>query len=131
MAGISNHGNSYLITGGTDCHVRYWDFLSPSRCFTVSGPDPGTPRPSYESPRVARGGTGGGEVTDSRFFVCRDAEPAPPEATPSGDLPLAEQRGAVAPPTAHRDAILDLKSIDLPIKMMLSCSRDGVVKCWR
>ena len=29
------------------------------------------------------------------------------------------------------DAVLDLKTIDLPIKMMLSSSRDGVVKCWR
>jgi len=130
MGRISNHGNSYLITAGTDCHVRYWDFLSPSRCFTVSGPDPGMPRPMYESPRVARAGAAS-QAADSRLFVCRDNAAPPPEAASPTDVPLLDQRGPVAPPTAHRDAILDLKSIDLPIKMMLSSSRDGVVKCWR
>eukprot|EP00953_Heterococcus_sp_UTEX-ZZ885_P035083 18133-Heterococcus_DN1.PRE.1 len=34
---ISQQGNSYLITGGTDRHIRYWDFQVPSRCYTVSG----------------------------------------------------------------------------------------------
>ena len=48
----------------------------------------------------------------------------------------AEARAAApAPPPpsslAHRDAVLDLKSVDLPAKLMLSASRDGVVKCWR
>ena len=48
----------------------------------------------------------------------------------------AEARAAAPaqpPPSslAHRDAVLDLKSVDLPAKLMLSASRDGVVKCWR
>lgn len=127
MGRISNHGNSYLLTGGTDCHIRYWDFLSPSRCFTVSGPPPGAPRPTYENPRVAVGGVSC--AADGRFFVCRDMDiPDPP---PPADIPLIQQRGPVSPPTAHIDAILDLKSIDYPMKFMLSSSRDGVIKCWR
>jgi hypothetical protein len=84
----------------------------------------------YESPRVARAGAAS-QAADSRLFVCRDNAAPPPEAASPTDVPLLDQRGPVAPPTAHRDAILDLKSIDLPIKMMLSSSRDGVVKCWR
>ena len=127
MGRISNHGNSYLITGGTDTHIRYWDFLSPSRCFTVSGPHPGMPRPTYEAPRMGSGAT----ATDTRFFVCRDHDAPIPEAQDPEDTPHLMQRGPVPPPSAHADAVLDLKSIDLPIKLMLSSSRDGVVKCWR
>ena len=126
MGRISAHGNSYLLTGGTDCHIRYWDFLSPSRCFTVSGPPPGAPRPTYESPRVAPGAN---SAADGRFFVCRDfAIPDPPAP---GDVPIIAQRGPIPPPTAHRDAVLDLKSIDFPLRLMLSSSRDGVIKVWR
>jgi len=124
MGRISAHGNSYLLTGGTDCHVRYWDFLSPSRCFTVSGPQPGAPRPTYESPCVSSN-----NAADARLVVCRDADPPDPPA-PS-DLPLLNLKGPLAPPTAHRDAILDLKAIDYPLRIMLSCSRDGVIKAWR
>lgn len=116
MGRISTHGNSYLLTGGSDCHIRYWDFLSPGRCFTVSGPPPGAPRPTYENPRVAV--AGGSGAADGRFFVCRDMDiPDPPSPA---DIPLIQQRGPVSPPTAHIDAILDLKSIDFPMKFMLS-----------
>ncbi|CAM9693827.1 unnamed protein product [Heterosigma akashiwo] len=34
-------------------------------------------------------------------------------------------------PNRHNDAILDLKSVDLPTKMIISCSRDGIVKLWK
>lgn len=30
-----------------------------------------------------------------------------------------------------QDAILDLKNIDLPMKLMLSASREGEIKLWR
>lgn len=122
MGRISNHGNSYLITGGTDTHIRYWDFTSPRSCYTVSGPHPGMPRPTYDAPAAGNG---------SAFFVCTDHRAPPPDALDPADAPHLMQRGPVAPPSAHKDAVLDLKSIDLPLKLMLSSSRDGVVKCWR
>ena len=122
MGRISNHGNSYLITGGTDTHIRYWDFTSPRSCYTVSGPHPGMPRPTYDAPAAGDG---------SAFFVCTDHRAPPPDALDPADAPHLMQRGPVAPPSAHKDAVLDLKSIDLPLKLMLSSSRDGVVKCWR
>ena len=122
MGRISNHGNSYLITGGTDTHIRYWDFTSPRSCYTVSGPHPGMPRPTYDAPAAGDG---------SAFFVCTDHRAPPTDALDPADAPHLMQRGPVAPPSAHKDAVLDLKSIDLPLKLMLSSSRDGVVKCWR
>lgn len=30
-----------------------------------------------------------------------------------------------------QDAVLDLKGVELPVKMMLSGGRDGIVKLWR
>lgn len=41
MGRISANGNSYVITGGTDKHIRFWDFSTPSKCFTISGLRPG------------------------------------------------------------------------------------------
>lgn len=38
-------------------------------------------------------------------------------------LPLREQRGPLPPPTQHTDAVLDLKMVDVPMRLMLSCSR--------
>lgn len=33
--------------GSSDGHIRYWDFVAPQRCFTVSGLAPGQPSPQY------------------------------------------------------------------------------------
>jgi hypothetical protein len=30
-----------------------------------------------------------------------------------------------------QDAVLDLKGVELPVKMMLSSGRDGIIKLWR
>lgn len=34
-------------TGSSDGHIRYWNFVAPQRCFTVSGLAPGQPSPQY------------------------------------------------------------------------------------
>jgi hypothetical protein len=52
--------------------------------------------------------------------VCYDADVPSLENVVSSHLPTREQRGLVSPSNAHNDAILDLKGIDLPTKMMLS-----------
>ena len=114
MGRVSQRGASYLVTGGDDAHVRYWDLATPANSYTVSGPAAGAPRPTYAAPPA-----------DATLVVCRDFAAPPAEARAAAPAP--------PPPSslAHRDAILDLKSVDLPAKLMLSASRDGVVKCWR
>jgi WD40 repeat protein len=56
MGRISNSNSSavsYLITGGTDKQIRYWDFSSPGKCFTMSGLAPAQPKPLYEAAPTA------------------------------------------------------------------------------
>ncbi|RYG67607.1 WD40 repeat domain-containing protein, partial [archaeon] len=34
---ISQTNSSYLITAGSDKHIRFWDFRAPENCYTVAG----------------------------------------------------------------------------------------------
>ena len=101
--------------------------MTPTKCFTVSGLAQGQPRPAYDSVRSINGEV----LAENSIFVCYDAEVPSPENVVPSHLPVREQRGLVLPSNCHTDAILDLKSVDLPSKMMLSCDRAGIVKMWR
>ena len=46
-------------------------------------------------------------------------------------MPLREGRGPLPVVSTFKDTILDLKSIDLPARMILSCGRDGDIRLWR
>jgi phosphoinositide-3-kinase regulatory subunit 4 len=87
---ISQSNMSYLVTAGTDRSIRFWDFSSPTRCFTVSGLEPAQPKAIFDAPKLADGSSG-------KLFVCYVA------ATPSADkilqmhLPVREGRGIVLP----------------------------------
>jgi hypothetical protein len=45
--------------------------------------------------------------------------------------PVKEGRGPCQADTGSKGAILDLKIIDYPKKMLISCGRDGDIKLWR
>ena len=89
MGRISHSATSYLITAGTDHHIRYWDFNTPSRCFTVSGLNAAQPKPVYESPQAAH--------MKGKLFMCYDSMVPTPEATLQAQLPTREYRGVTAP----------------------------------
>lgn len=117
---MSSSGPAHLITAGTDRQIRFWDFNIANRSFTVSGLDPGQPRSSYESPTEL-----------NRLVICRDASIPSADVLVQSQKPLLDGHGPVPPVQSFRDAILDLKCIDLPMKMMVSCGRDGDVKLWK
>ena len=89
MGRISHSATSYVITAGTDHHIRYWDFNTPSRCFTVSGLHAAQPKPVYESPSSAH--------MKGKLFVCYDSKVPTPEATLQAQIPLREYRGVTSP----------------------------------
>lgn len=122
MGRIGRRGQSYIITGGSDCFIRYWDFMSVSRCYTVSGISYNQPKPSFESVDVGPSG---------KLFLCRQVPISKATENESSKQPRQRHRGTSRPDGSHRDAVLDLKNVDFPVKGLLSCSRDGVIKMWR
>lgn len=86
---ISEKGASYLITAGTDRVIRYWDFSSPTKCFTVSGLLPCQPRPAYETPMT--------EGLLGKLFLSFDAATPSADVVSQSDLPRREGRGPLPP----------------------------------
>ncbi|KAJ1426931.1 hypothetical protein B484DRAFT_450462 [Ochromonadaceae sp. CCMP2298] len=123
---ISTSNTSYLVTAGTDRSIRFWDFSAPSRCFTLSGLEAAQPKAIFDAPKINAEGGGTGKL-----FVCYVA------ATPSADkilqshLPIREGRGVVLPSVNTKDAVLDLKTLELPLRLVVSGGRDGEIKLWK
>ncbi len=53
---ISQSNLSYLVTAGTDRSIRFWDFVSPSKCYTISGLEAAQPKAIFDMPKLAAGG---------------------------------------------------------------------------
>ena len=119
---VGSSGQPFLLTGGSDCCIRYWNLSSASKCYTVSGLSNCQPRPSCESINVG---------PTSRLFLCRQMPVATAGEMEGSKVPRKLERGQIRPENCHSDAILDLKLIDHPMKAVLSASRDGCVKIWR
>lgn len=118
---VGTTGQNYLVTGGTDGYLRYWDFSSPSKCFTISGLRHFQPRPVYESIDRSSG----------KIILCRQNPTQKPDEVASASLPKLNHKGITRPENRHYDAILDVKRIEYPMKGFLSSSRDGLIKFWR
>ncbi len=122
---ISPSNASYLITAGSDKQIRFWDFRSAESCYTIAGLEAAQPKSIFVTRKVADDKPAG------KLFVCYSS------ATPSSDkilqshLPVREGRGLTAPTVNFRDVITDLKDIDVPIRLLLSSSKDGEIKIWR
>lgn len=116
-------GQNYLITGGSDGFIRYWDFTAPSLCYSVSGLLSTQPKAIYESVKCIN-------VPISPLIICRQM-PVPITADTESPKVPKMGRGLSRPEHHHVDSILDLKKVDLPIEGLLSCSKDGFIKLWR
>ena len=119
---VGSSGQPFLLTGGSDCCIRYWNLSSASKCYTASGLSNCQPRPSCESINVG---------PSSKLYLCRQMPVATAGEMEGSKVPRKLERGQIRPENCHSDAILDLKLIDHPMKAVLSASRDGCVKVWR
>ncbi|KAL9181694.1 hypothetical protein ACHAXT_012037 [Thalassiosira profunda] len=120
IGGINRQGPSYLMTGGSDGQIRYWDMNTASKSYCVSGLERNQPPPSFE--QVQHGRT-------SRLILCRQPAMPPTGLMESSKLPLRNRQGAAKCESRHLDSILDLKAVKHP-SLLLSASRDHTIKLW-
>ena len=68
-----------------------------------------------------------------KLFVCYDTALPTIETISHSHVPICENRGPIAPVSRFKDAILDLKCIELPngTKMLVSAGRDGEIKLFK
>ena len=109
MGRISDSGSSYLVSGGSDRRISFWDFTSASRCYQISGGE-----------KISTTG-----VSRSLFLgIPNVAKPSSNNINPN------MMKGGVRPKSGHEDSVLDLKSCERP-RALLSAGGDGVIKVWR
>ena len=117
VGSVGGQNQSFLVTGGSDRRIRFWDFASPSRCYAVAGETSSSTRSSYE--RIDFDGP-------RRLMLCRQ----PPALALRESIRIGNYayQGLKKPQNNHTDAVMDLKIID---NGLVSCSRDCTVKVWR
>lgn len=102
--------------------MRYWDITTPANSYAVCGVDAGAARPRYSHQVLTA-------PTAEHVPLFREVPNAQdPQAIETGNV---KQRAGGLPSMNHHDCILDLKLLELPHKMLISSSRDGVVKVWK
>jgi len=115
VGSIGASSQSFLITGGSDCRIRFWDFSMPSKCYVSSGLDAWQSRPTFERIDYKQ---------DCRLMLCRQ----PPVSADHSKSTRKLHQGLRKPDASHEDSIQDLKVVRAGL---LSCSRDSTVKLWR
>jgi phosphoinositide-3-kinase regulatory subunit 4 len=119
VGSIGASDQSFLITGGSDCRIRYWDFAMPSKCYVSVGPETVQPRPTFERIDYSQ---------SSRLMLCRQPPTPTLREVDGSKIPRKVLQGAKRLEKMHDDAITDLKMFK---GGLLSCSRDCTVKLWR
>lgn len=106
---------SYVVSGGTDSVVRFWNMRKIEHSYRISAP-PTVPPPVKMSSRI-----------ENHATVFEELVTAPEYDKQSM---MTKRRGLVPLPTSHADYILDIKALEFPNKMLATASRDGTVKVW-
>ena len=118
VGSIGTNSSSYLITGGTDSFIRFWDFTTPSKCFVINGLNQTPARPTYERIDFDR---------NQHLMLCRQTQLQ--GLRDENKLPRKAFHGLTKPEQNHTDSILDLKLLDNNV--IVSCSRDSTIKVWK
>jgi phosphoinositide-3-kinase, regulatory subunit 4 len=139
IAGTDNHDDSreskygFIITGGSDKKIRFWDVTRVENSMVVSGLDTEEPKPTFTTahptasltlnteriprpnPTAPNAGAGSRASTTSKASSGR-----PPRSTV---ISLQQQQLL----KSHLDSILDIALLESPYGMMVSVDRSGVV----
>jgi len=134
---IGNHNNNpFMLTGGSDLRLRYWDLVHPENSAFVStgAYDP------LQSQNVSYGlrlVDGVEVIQESQFSVTNPAagiasglaSDALTSGAPSATLGITLTD--YSPPSGHADAISDITMVHGSQPYVISASKDGVIKVWK
>ncbi|KAK2148717.1 hypothetical protein LSH36_486g02011 [Paralvinella palmiformis] len=114
----TDNNHSFLLTGGSDMRIRYWDLNYPANSFIVANAARDPVNPPIVSYRCRL--IDGTEVIQETYSKSRAAN--------NEDMP---RRGPESPAEGHHDIISDVSLCQTSQCFLISCSRDGVVKVWK
>ncbi|GFT53351.1 phosphoinositide 3-kinase regulatory subunit 4 [Nephila pilipes] len=111
---------SSLLTAGSDMRIRHWDLKNPSNSHIIVGA-------AYEAPLTLTNTTYNLRLIDGTEVICEHG--------------LKEEKGSLSddvarrypetPPVGHYDFISAIATMQTTQPMILSASKDGVVKVWK
>ncbi|KAK7079720.1 phosphoinositide-3-kinase, regulatory subunit 4, partial [Halocaridina rubra] len=117
--GMGDRG-PYVLAGGTDCRLRYWDLAEPESSYIVcyAAQDPYLQCPiSYSS-----------RVVDGTEVIVETLSRPRTSASSGDDTP---RRGPDQPPPGHKDTIQDVTVMNEPQRLVITAARDGTIKMWK
>ena len=118
-----NHDTGWIITGGEDKKLRFWDLANVERSCIICGAEEGEERPVYSVSHDPG-------KSDRCITYLESGLPH----KPSGGGPnkrsqlIANNQQTLL--KAHQDAITTLALLDLPFRCIVSGDRSGVIKVW-
>ncbi|XP_062578229.1 phosphoinositide 3-kinase regulatory subunit 4-like [Saccostrea cucullata] len=109
--------NVFMLTGGSDMRARFWDISYPANSFILAG---AASDPVQQTGVNYRAKLVDGVEVIQEFYTKKQVT--------SEDNP---RRGPEAPPQGHRDIISDINLCQTSQCLVITGSRDGVVKVWK
>lgn len=109
----------FLLAGGSDQRLRFWDLESPSESYLAipAARDPPGTSLNYD-----------GRLIDGLFVIYEEAVPEKKLIDGIEEIPRA---GPEPPAAGHRDCISDVILCKATQCFLVTSSRDGVIKVWK
>ena len=129
--------STFLLTGGSDKKVRFWDMAHVENSCIISGLEVEEPKPTYvmehlsgglvvNCEKSARPGTGGRTVSKetTKGGAGNGAVGSSGTKPPRSTVISLQQQQLLR---SHLDSVLDVKMLEVPYGMVVSVDRSGVV----
>lgn len=107
--------SNFVLAAGNDKKIHYWDLENVESSYIMSGQD--EVKPKYKSYK-------------SEDLIIFEEYPDPRQI-PCSDIDLRIDPALTPPSNNHNDTISALTCLEIPSCMVVSGSRDGVIKVWR
>ena len=116
--------SAFVVSGGDDCRLRFWDLSNIEKSCIVSGLVDGEDRPAYSvSKRAAPNGNVG------VYLETSSASKAVSSGSGKRSQVIATHQQSLS--RAHQDTISAVALIELPFRCIVSADRSGIIKVWQ